>query len=174
MNKLIPALTVLAATASGDVLAETPIPHSDPGDKGSYFLIEAKKEGNIIKTLHKRVGVGCTGWTRCEINCKTGKMRDIDFDLLHCIAQENEAAAEFLGPRSHKRLRLRADIGSCEVGAGFREVARTSEDQAILVRNADNDALLAAERCHACQTRKQFLEPPPALEARDHRTLAMP
>lgn len=55
------------------------IPRSVPGDKGSYFLIEAKKEGDIIKTLHKRVGVGYTGWTRCEINCKSGKMRDIGY-----------------------------------------------------------------------------------------------
>lgn len=78
MNKLIPALAVWAAIASVEVRAETPIPRSVPGDKGSYFLIEAKKEGDIIKTLHKRVGVGYTGWTRCEINCKTGKMRDID------------------------------------------------------------------------------------------------
>ncbi len=79
MNKLIPTLAVVAATVSGEVLAETPIPRSVPGDKGSYFLIEAKKEGDIFKTLHKRVGVGYTGWTRCEINCKTGKMRDIGY-----------------------------------------------------------------------------------------------
>lgn len=76
-----PALVALAVLAVPHVAqaAETPIPRSVPGDKGRYYLLEAKKEGDVIKTVHKRVGVDATGWTRCEINCKTRKIRDIGY-----------------------------------------------------------------------------------------------
>ena len=53
------------------------IPRSMPGDKGRYYLMESRKEGDIIKTLHKRIGVDSTVWTRSEINCKRWKVRDI-------------------------------------------------------------------------------------------------
>ena len=39
------------------------------GDKGSYVLLEMKKEGNIVKALHRRVGPSGTGYTRTESNC---------------------------------------------------------------------------------------------------------
>lgn len=33
----------------------------------------------MIKTLHKRVGVDSVGWTRCEINCKSMRMRELGY-----------------------------------------------------------------------------------------------
>ena len=59
--------------------AETPIPRSVPGDKGQYFLLEAKRSGDIISTLHKRIGVDSVGWTKCEIDCKARRIRDIGY-----------------------------------------------------------------------------------------------
>lgn len=72
------SLAILAISASV-TSAETLIPRSVPGDKGQYFLIEAKKSGDIISTLHKRVGVDSVGWTKCEINCKARLIRDIGY-----------------------------------------------------------------------------------------------
>jgi hypothetical protein len=71
-------LAILAGVASQGA-AETLIPRSVPGDKGQYFLVEAKKSGDIITTLHKRVGVDSVGWTKCEINCKARLIRDIGY-----------------------------------------------------------------------------------------------
>lgn len=55
------------------------IPRSIPGDKGRYYLMESRKVGDIITSLHKRIGVDSTGWTRTEINCKKWKVRDIGY-----------------------------------------------------------------------------------------------
>ncbi len=71
------AMTCLNASNLG--AAETPIPRSVPGDRGNYFLVEMKKSGEVITTLHKRVGVDSVGWTRCEINCKTRLMRELGY-----------------------------------------------------------------------------------------------
>ncbi len=75
-KKIIVALALAASNANA---AEVEIPRSAAGDKGRYYLLEAKKDGDIIKTLHKRVGVDSVGYTRCEINCKSNKIRDIGY-----------------------------------------------------------------------------------------------
>jgi hypothetical protein len=54
---------------------EVEIPRSVPGDKGRYHLLETKRSGAIITTLHKRVGPSGTSHTKTEINCETRKMR---------------------------------------------------------------------------------------------------
>jgi hypothetical protein len=49
------------------------------GDKGKYYLIEAKRTGDIVQALHKRVGPDSVGFTRTETNCKTSQMREIGY-----------------------------------------------------------------------------------------------
>jgi hypothetical protein len=58
---------------------EQPIPRSVSGDKGKYFLIESSRNGDVMKALHKRVGVDSVGYTRTEINCKTMQMREMGY-----------------------------------------------------------------------------------------------
>jgi hypothetical protein len=58
---------------------ETPIPRSMAGDKGKYYLLEAKRSGDIVKAVHKRVGVESVGYTRTEINCKNMLMREMGY-----------------------------------------------------------------------------------------------
>ncbi|MEJ1962945.1 MAG: hypothetical protein WDO56_15910 [Gammaproteobacteria bacterium] len=53
------------------------IPRSIPGDKGKYYLLESRRTGDVVKALHKRIGVDDTVWTRTETNCKTMHMREI-------------------------------------------------------------------------------------------------
>ncbi|WP_419820430.1 hypothetical protein [Acinetobacter sp.] len=57
--------------------AETLIPRSVDGDKGKYYLLESKRNGNIITAIHKRVGVYDTYYTKTETNCSTMKMREL-------------------------------------------------------------------------------------------------
>lgn len=81
MKKVVTAIIPLAAMSAvtASAAAETMIPRSVPGDKGQYFLLDAKKTGDIITTLHKRIGVDSVGWTKCEINCQTRLMREIGY-----------------------------------------------------------------------------------------------
>lgn len=58
---------------------ETLIPRSISGDKGMYYLLEARQGDGVIKTLHKRVGIDATGYTRSEINCGTMQYREIGY-----------------------------------------------------------------------------------------------
>ena len=76
MKKITLVLLMLVSTGAW---AETMIPRSMPGDKGKYYLIEMKREGNIVKALHKRVGVDTVGFTRTESNCTTGQIRDMGY-----------------------------------------------------------------------------------------------
>jgi hypothetical protein len=71
---LIFAVTALTAQAG-----EVEISRSTPGDKGRYFLMDVKKEGSIVKALHRRVGPSGTGYTRTESNCSTLQMREIGY-----------------------------------------------------------------------------------------------
>jgi len=48
-------------------------------DKGKYFLLENRKTGNIVRALHKRVGVDSIGYTLTETNCATMKMRELGY-----------------------------------------------------------------------------------------------
>lgn len=63
----------------GPVQAETEIPRSVPGDKGRYFLIESKRDGDIVRAVHKRIGVDTIGFTRTQTNCKTRQMRELGY-----------------------------------------------------------------------------------------------
>lgn len=74
----IAAVSLAAAIPLTRAHAETLIPRS-MADKGQYYLLESKREGDIIRTLHKRIGVDSVGWTKCEINCKTRLMREIGY-----------------------------------------------------------------------------------------------
>ena len=65
-------------TASIAAQPETPIPRS-MADKGKYFLLENRKTGNIVRALHKRVGVDSIGYTLTETNCATMKMRELGY-----------------------------------------------------------------------------------------------
>ena len=69
---------ILSVTALSAYAGEVEIPRSMP-EKGRYFLLEAKKEGNVVKALHKRVGPSGVGFTRTESNCATGQIRDIGY-----------------------------------------------------------------------------------------------
>lgn len=70
---------MLAMQASIAAQPEISIPRSVPGDKGKYFLLERKKTGNIVRALHKRVGVDSVGYTLTETNCSTMKMRELGY-----------------------------------------------------------------------------------------------
>ena len=73
---LFTCITLLISTHA---LADTLIPRSVSGDKGKYYLIKKSKSGDIISTLHKRVGVDSVGYTSTKINCKTQKMQEIGY-----------------------------------------------------------------------------------------------
>ena len=42
---------------------EIPIPCSMSGDKGKYYLVELKRTGDIVKAIHKCVGVDIIWYT---------------------------------------------------------------------------------------------------------------
>ncbi len=56
-----------------------PIIRSVPGDKGTYFLIEVKRSGALITSVHKRIGVNETGYSRVGTNCNTRQYRDVGY-----------------------------------------------------------------------------------------------
>lgn len=80
MHKLFAtSLTIVVATFSiGACAAEVRIPRT-MHDKGTYYLLDAKTKGSITTTLHKRVGVNETGYSRTEINCKSKQYRDMGY-----------------------------------------------------------------------------------------------
>lgn len=80
MHKLlvIGLATVAATFGIGAYAAEVQIPRT-MADKGKYYLLDAKTKGNIISTLHKRVGVNETGYSKTEINCKSLQYRDMGY-----------------------------------------------------------------------------------------------
>lgn len=71
--------------------SEILIPRSLPGDQGKYYLLESKREGEIIKTLHKRIGVDATGYTRAEINCQSQKIREMGYSEVSPSAIQERA-----------------------------------------------------------------------------------
>ncbi|WP_333825061.1 hypothetical protein [Pinisolibacter sp.] len=73
----VPLLAVAPAKAAGTV--EIPIPRSMAGDKGKYYLLRSEKIGTIVRTLHKRVGVDATGYTKAETDCASMKMRELGY-----------------------------------------------------------------------------------------------
>lgn len=77
MKKMIVAALVFCSLSV--YAKEVEIPRSMSGDKGRYYLVEMKRDGNIIKALHKRVGVYEVGYSRTETNCQTMKMREMGY-----------------------------------------------------------------------------------------------
>lgn len=71
--------TALVFTSSAVLAKEIEIPRSVSGDKGKYYLVKSERKGDIVRTIHKRVGVDSIGYTKCEINCKTMQYRDIGY-----------------------------------------------------------------------------------------------
>lgn len=80
MRKILAAGFMIVATASSDraLAAEIQIPRSMV-DKGKYYLLEVKAKGGIATSLHKRVGVNETGYSKTEINCKSMQYRDMGY-----------------------------------------------------------------------------------------------
>lgn len=78
-TKIIVTTLLIGLPLSAIASKATPIPRSIPGDKGKYFLLEMTKNGNIIKTLHKRIGVAEVGFSRTEINCANMQYKDIGY-----------------------------------------------------------------------------------------------
>lgn len=58
---------------------ENQIPRSVSGDQGKYYLLESKKTANIVRAVHKRVGVGSVSYSRTETNCSTMQMRELGY-----------------------------------------------------------------------------------------------
>jgi len=77
--KITALLAAFITTTSTSAQPEIPIPRSVAGDKGKYFLLESKKSGNIVRALHKRVGVDSVGYTLTETNCTTMQMRELGY-----------------------------------------------------------------------------------------------
>ena len=77
MKKMIVAALMLSSLSA--YAKDVEIPRSVTGDKGRYYLVEMKRDGNIVKAVHKRVGVYDIGFTRTETNCKTMKMREMGY-----------------------------------------------------------------------------------------------
>lgn len=80
MHKLLAIISasVVATFSIGVYAAEVQIPRT-MYDKGTYYLLDAKTKGSITTTLHKRVGVNETGYSKTEINCKSRQYRDIGY-----------------------------------------------------------------------------------------------
>ena len=80
LNAIVTSIAISAGLALPvSAQQETPIPRSVAGDKGKYYLLAANRTGDIVATLHKRVGVDSVGYTRTETNCKTMLIRDIGY-----------------------------------------------------------------------------------------------
>jgi hypothetical protein len=78
-KKLAAGLVMLHSLIFTDAnAAEVEIPRS-MADKGKYYLIDAKSKNGITTTVHKRVGVNETGYSRTEINCKSMQYRDMGY-----------------------------------------------------------------------------------------------
>lgn len=52
-------------------------------DRGRYFLVYIEKYGNNYITIHSRIGVDTTGYTKSEINCRTMMYRELGYTERH-------------------------------------------------------------------------------------------
>ncbi|OFA09047.1 hypothetical protein [Duganella phyllosphaerae] len=71
-------MVVAVATSIAAHATEVQIPRT-MADKGKYYLLDTKTNSGITATLHKRVGVSETGYSKTEINCKTMQYRDMGY-----------------------------------------------------------------------------------------------
>lgn len=80
MRKLQAASLMFVATIFSNAanVAEVQIPRTMT-DKGKYYLLDAKFKGGITTTVHKRVGVNETGFSKTEINCTSKQYRDMGY-----------------------------------------------------------------------------------------------
>lgn len=58
--------------------AEIEIPRS-MADKGKYYLLDIKKDGDYIQATHKRVGVDSLGFSLTKIDCKNYVFQDLGY-----------------------------------------------------------------------------------------------
>ena len=79
LDFLIITLVGVLLLSAAHAQSETLIPRSVSGDKGKYYLLESKKTGNVVRAVHKRVGVDSSGFTRTETNCRTGQTRELGY-----------------------------------------------------------------------------------------------
>lgn len=77
-NIIFYIFSALFASSSAAISAEVQIPRS-MADKGKYYLLDVKIKDGIKTTLHKRVGVNETGYSKTQINCKTMQYRDMGY-----------------------------------------------------------------------------------------------
>lgn len=80
MRKVLATSLMIVASASSISAhaTEVQIPRTMV-DKGKYYLLDTKTNGGITTTLHKRVGVNETGYSKTEINCKSMQYRDMGY-----------------------------------------------------------------------------------------------
>lgn len=71
---LIPLTALLFSSLAG---AAINIPRSNPADPATYQLMETKRDGDSVIALYKRSRAGQVVLRHAEVNCKTGKMRDL-------------------------------------------------------------------------------------------------
>lgn len=79
MKRTIVTAACIATLSSTTWAAEWEIPRSMAGDKGRYYLVEAVKKGNVVSSLHKRIGPNETGYSLVETDCGTLRYRDIGY-----------------------------------------------------------------------------------------------
>lgn len=48
-------------------------------DRGKYYLLAVTKNGAVYETIHKRIGAGYVGYTRCEIDYNRQVMRTMGY-----------------------------------------------------------------------------------------------
>lgn len=81
----------------------TPIPRSAPGDKGRYFLLEARRKGDVVYAVSKRVGLESTDYSKTETNCVTRQMREVGVSAIAAEKINNKPTKWFeLVPGSSK------------------------------------------------------------------------
>ena len=80
MRKVLATGLMIVGAAYGIAAhaTEVQIPRT-MADKGKYYLLDSKTKAGITTTLHKRVGVNETGYSKTEINCKTNQYRGMGY-----------------------------------------------------------------------------------------------
>lgn len=69
--------SVLALSSSNLLAAENIFRTSTLGDKGTYYIVEQSRKGNVVRALTKRIGVSAVDYSLVEVNCSTMLMRGL-------------------------------------------------------------------------------------------------
>lgn len=124
LKTLLPGLLALSAYTFAQN-QEVRIPRSMSGDMGEYYLLSQEQRGNIIHTLHKRVGLEAVGYTRSEINCQTMKMRQIGYSEISPQAIKKHPSQWFdLVPGSSK-----SDLANFVCSGQIKSTSDTSDQK---------------------------------------------